>query len=431
MIGRLFAIAVGLSLLGLQIAHVTPARAEPRIALVIGNSNYGPEIGKLTNPVNDANLIAQSLQQTGFQVTRLTDVNYKAMKRAIADFGDKLAAAGQNATGLFFYAGHGVQSQGANYLIPIDADISRENDIDIEAISADEVMKQFEFANSRVSIMVLDACRNSLMQRSVRSATRGLAPMNSAQGTFVAYSTAPGQTAVDGNGANSPYTKALASEIVQPGVGIEDAFREVRTQVMAATNDKQVPWDSSSLTAPFYFKPSGPSNAGQSTTSVQPTTAPTAATQKPAAAPAAGDDVDPEVKLWHGIQYSKEASDYQAYLQQYPNGTFAGLAKSRLAALGASVPKAQATPPTVQQPAAAPAVAPATVTTTPAPSTNTTTTAAGSAASDTTNGPLLDENGVDCRIMDQNRPENSICSKLKKASPANHSYSGSKSHSKY
>src|SRR3954468_2917740 len=252
MIGRMLAGAAGLCLLA---ATFSSAMAEPRIALVIGNANYGTEIGKLPNPVNDAGLIAQSLQQTGFQVVKVTDADWKKMKRAFQDFGDKLTAAGPEATGLFFYAGHGVQVQGTNYLVPIGADISKEADVNIESVSADKVIDQMDFAGSRVNIVILDACRNNPVGRSVRSVSRGLAPMDSVRGTFIAYSTSPGSVAADGVGKNSPYTAALAKTIVQPGVGIEEAFREVRGQVMAATEEKQVPWDSSSLTAPFFFKP--------------------------------------------------------------------------------------------------------------------------------------------------------------------------------
>ncbi|HEY4164335.1 MAG TPA: caspase family protein, partial [Dongiaceae bacterium] len=209
MLSRMLSIVAGLCLLGQGlIAH--SAEAEPRVALVIGNSNYGKEIGSLPNPANDAGLIAQALQQAGFQVIKVVDADQKKMKRAIADFGDKLAAAGPEATGLFFYAGHGVQVRGMNYLVPIGADISKEADVDIESVSADTILQQMEFAGSRVNIVILDACRNNPLGRSVRSLTRGLAPMDATQGTFVAYSTAPGQVASDGSGRDSPYSAALA-----------------------------------------------------------------------------------------------------------------------------------------------------------------------------------------------------------------------------
>jgi carboxyl-terminal processing protease len=351
MIGRMLVICVGLCLLG-QAAIIAPAKAEPRVALVIGNSHYGGDIGTLPNPVNDAGLISQALQQAGFQVIKVTDADQKKMKRAIADFGDKLAAAGPTATGLFFYAGHGLQVQGINYLIPVGAEITKEADVDIEAVATDKVLDQMTFAGSRVNIVVLDACRNNPLARSFRSMSRGLAPINAAQGTFVAYSTAPGSVAADGSGTDSPYSVALAKSLVQPGIGIEDAFRNVRTQVMDATGGKQVPWDSSSLTAPFYFKPA----AAQFTTAAQP------------AAAAAPVNTALEQTFWQSIQNSKQASDYQAYLAQFPNGTFAGLARSRLASLSEGAPRQQpvAPPSAIQAPVSAP-TKPAAVQATPAP----------------------------------------------------------------
>src|SRR3954469_12641155 len=294
MLGKRLAAVAGLCL---WVAAFSAAKAEPRVALVVGNSNYGKEIGSLPNPVNDAKLISQALQQTGFQVITVIDANQKQMKRAIADFGDKLAAAGPSATGLFFYAGHGVQVQGTNYLVPVGADISKEADVDIESVSADKVIDQMEFAGSRVNIVILDACRNNPVGRSVRSVSRGLPQMDSVRGTFIAYSTSPGSVAADGVGKNSPYTAALAKTIVQPGVGIEEAFRDVRGQVMAATEEKQVPWDSSSLTAPFFFKPAS-------------------AQFNTASAPLSSGER--EKLVWDEIKTSKQPSDFEAYLSQYP-----------------------------------------------------------------------------------------------------------------
>lgn len=385
MLGRIIAGAAGLCLLA---TTFSAAVAEPRVALVIGNANYGSEIGKLPNPVNDAALMAQSLQQTGFQVVKVTDVDWKKMKRAIQDFGDKLAAAGPEATGLFFYAGHGVQVQGTNYLVPIGADISKEADVDIESVSADTILQQMEFAGARVSIVVLDACRNNPLQRSFRSATRGLAPMQASQGSFIAYSTSPGSVAADGAGANSPYTAALAKTIVQPGVGIEEAFRDVRSQVMAATKDQQVPWDSSSLTAPFFFKAPG----------AQFSTATMAPAAKPAAAAPAPASLEVEKAMWDGIKDSKQASDFDAYLTQYPNGVFAVLAKNRLASLGVGVPREQPAAPAVQEPVAAPVTTNVSTESVPV---------AEPVSAEAVGGDRIvrDSHGVDCRIKDGTRSE--------------------------
>jgi carboxyl-terminal processing protease len=397
MLGKIIAAAAGLCLLATTFSS---AIAEPRVALVIGNSNYGGEIGRLPNPVNDAALMAQALEQTGFQVIKITDADQKKMKRAIAEFGDKLVNAGPKATGLFYYAGHGVQVQGKNYLIPVGADINKEADVNIESVTADDVMEQMDFAANTVNIIILDACRNNPIARSFRSAARGLAPMQSdpVRGTFIAYSTSPGSTAADGSGKNSPYSAALASAIVQPGVGIEEAFRNVRTKVMAATQDKQIPWDSSSLTAPFFFKPA----AAQFATA---TAAPAPAAKPGAAATPA--ELEVEKTFWGGIQNSNQASDYEAYLAQYPNGVFAGLAKSRLASLGAGVPREQPAAPAVQEPAAAPVST--NVSTEPVP-------VAEPAATDTDvgDGIVRDSHGLDCRIQDATRSQ-SECKALRRS----------------
>ncbi|MDQ7250173.1 caspase family protein [Dongia sedimenti] len=391
MLGRMLAVVAGLCL---GAAAFSAAQAEPRIALVMGNSNYGKEIGSLPNPVNDATLMARALQQTGFQVVKVTDADWKQMKRAIQEFGDRLTAAGPQATGLFFYAGHGVQVQGMNYLVPVGADISKEADVKIETVSADDVLEQMEFAGSRVNIVILDACRNNPVGRSVRSVSRGLAPMDSVRGTFIAYSTSPGSVAADGAGANSPYTAALAKTIVQPGLGIEEAFRDVRGQVMAATEEKQVPWDSSSLTAPFFFKPA----AAQFSTAT-------------AAPPLSNIEADKAV--WDAIKDSRQPGDYEAYLSQYPNGTFAGLARSRLASLGQGAPREQ---PSVQpeQPAA-PAAKPAAL---EPPASEPPVSATVSSAPASSSKIELDAKGVDCRINDFTRSE-SECKNTKKPKKPN------------
>lgn len=232
-----------------------PAAAEPRLALVVGNSNYGGGLGKLPNPANDAALMASTLSKLGFKVTRIIDADQKQMKRAISDFGSALQAAGPDAAGLFFYAGHGVQVAGENYLIPLHAEIAKEADVELEAVPASWVLKQMEFAGNGLNILILDACRNNPLSRSVRSATRGLARMDAPKGSFIAYSTAPGETAADGAGKNSPYTTALVKAMTTPGVGIEETFRNARVDVLKSTGQQQIPWESSSLTGAFYFQP--------------------------------------------------------------------------------------------------------------------------------------------------------------------------------
>jgi formylglycine-generating enzyme required for sulfatase activity len=228
--------------------------AEPRIALVIGNSEYAS--GPLPNPANDARMIAEALTGLGFDVVTRRNANQTTMKRAIQDFGARLDKAGAGAVGLFYYAGHGVQMNGRNYLIPTEAHIDREGDVDIEAVSADWVIEQMRYAHNRLNIVVLDACRNNPFARSMRSADRGLAVMDAPAGILIAYSTAPGSVAADGAGNNSPYTEALTRAMRDTHEPVEQVFKKVRIGVMTATSGRQIPWESSSLTGDFYF--SGP-----------------------------------------------------------------------------------------------------------------------------------------------------------------------------
>ena len=165
--------------------------------------------------------MADALGGLGFDVTLALDADQKAMKYAIVEFGEKLATAGKDAVGLFFYAGHGLQVDGQNYLVPLAAEIDKESHVAIEAVSAGWVLGEMEFAGNRMNFVILDACRNNPLSRSFRSATRGLARMDAPRGSIVAYSTAPGQVARDGEGFNSPYTEALVREMRAPGVSVE------------------------------------------------------------------------------------------------------------------------------------------------------------------------------------------------------------------
>jgi formylglycine-generating enzyme required for sulfatase activity len=253
---------------------IGPVAAEPRVALVIGNSNYGAGFSSLPNPKNDAKLIEKALKSAGFDVQTVIDADQKRMKRALSDFGAKLAGLGKDTVGLFYYAGHGVQVNGANYLIPVGADIQKEADVDIEAVNADGVLQQMEFAGNRMNIIILDACRNNPLPGTKRSADKGLARMEAPKGSFLAYSTAPGGTAADGKGSNSPYSVALAKAIESDRVPLEQLFRNVRVNVMNETGEEQVPWDASSLTGEFYFKRPDGSAPAQQTAALAPAPAP-------------------------------------------------------------------------------------------------------------------------------------------------------------
>lgn len=232
------------------------AHAEARIALVIGNAGYDDSLGALANPVNDATAIGETLKSAGFDVELVTNADQKTMKRAIQRFGERISKSGRNATGLFYYAGHGMQTRGINYLIPVAAPIAREADLELEAVAADTVISQMEYYGAATSIVILDACRNMPLTRGLRSATRGLAKMEApaTHQSYIAYSASPGQTALDGEGErNSPFAAALVKRMKEPGVPIEQMFKKVRGDVKAASGDKQDPQDSSSLVDEFVF----------------------------------------------------------------------------------------------------------------------------------------------------------------------------------
>jgi formylglycine-generating enzyme required for sulfatase activity len=194
--------------------------------------------------------MAATLRRIGFDVEEKTDLGYVAMNKAVEGFGKRLAAGG---VGLFYYAGHGVQVQGANYLLPVDAEIDDENEVRYKAVDAGLVLAKMEQARGDVNLVVLDACRNNPFARSFRSAARGLASMDAPSGSMIAYATAPGKTAADGSGRNGVYTEELIRMMETPGLSVEEAFKRVRKAVMTKTASAQVPWESSSLTGDFRF----------------------------------------------------------------------------------------------------------------------------------------------------------------------------------
>jgi TPR repeat protein len=226
------------------------ALAAKRVALVIGNSAY-EHTSPLKNPVNDANLMADSLTEAGFEVTKILDADYRTIKKAMLEFGRSLRNSPE--AGLFYFAGHGIQVRGKNYLVPVNAKISDEDEVDLEAIDVNSFLRVMDSSSSAINIVVLDACRNNPFARSFRSATRGLASVDAPKGTYVAYATAPGSVASDGRGKNSPYSVALAKAIKIRGLTIEQVFKHARRSVLEATSSKQVPWETSSITGNFFF----------------------------------------------------------------------------------------------------------------------------------------------------------------------------------
>jgi len=247
------AISMRIFLIFITLALFNPssllAVTERRIALVIGNSAYSS--GPLKNPVNDAADVAAMLEKLGFTVILKKNANLRTMEESMTEFGDRLKRGG---VGLFFYAGHGLQVGGVNYLVPIGAKISRESDIKYETMDGGKIFDEMANANNGLNIVILDACRDNPFARSFRNATRGLAIVSNAPaGTFISYSTSPGNVARDGDGRNSPYTAALIEYMKDPGLTIEDVFKSVRQKLRKETG--QVPWELSSLEGKFYFNP--------------------------------------------------------------------------------------------------------------------------------------------------------------------------------
>lgn len=228
---------------------VGEARPERRLALVVGNGEY-QQMGRLPNPVNDATDIAAALRTLGFQVTILLNATRREMEETLRRFRLEIRS---DDVSLFYFAGHGIQIDGQNYLIPVDASIHREADVKYSAVPMNWVLETMQDAGNRVTIIILDACRNNPVTRSWRSGLRGLAVVQATRGSLIAYSTSPGNTAEDGKERNSPYTKALMQYMRQRGITVEQMFKQVRVAVEHVTGGKQTPWELSSLVGDFYF----------------------------------------------------------------------------------------------------------------------------------------------------------------------------------
>ena len=292
-----------------------PALAEKRVALVIGNSAY-THAPALANPRNDAEGIAAALKRLNFEVLLGVDLAKQPMERLLQSFADKIDGAD---VALVFYAGHGLQVSGSNYLVPVDARLDKESDLAFQAISLDLVQRLME-QSQRVNIMVLDACRDNTLARNLArsmgtrstSIGRGLGQTQAGIGTLIVYATQPGNVALDGEGRNSPFTTALLANVETPGLEIRQVFTRVRQAVIQTTKGKQVPWDSSSLTGDWFI----------------------AAAPKPGATPSAPSPApDQETVFWQSIRDGKNIADYREYLRRWPEGTFAELAKRRIVEL--------------------------------------------------------------------------------------------------
>jgi hypothetical protein len=237
------------------VAGSSAARAENRVALVIGESAYRM-VTPLPNPANDAQAMSKLLRDAGFEVTTASDLSQKEMNEKVGDFAAQIAAKGPDTVALMFYAGHGLQIDGENYLAPVDLDPKRETDIPLQAVRLNDVLNTLNSVPSKMRILLLDACRNNPFPAINKTAGHGLALVDTKTGipgTFLSYSTSPGAEAEDGNGVDSPYTTALLTAAREPGVPIEEAFKRVRVAVNKVTEGRQTPWDSSSLTEDFRF----------------------------------------------------------------------------------------------------------------------------------------------------------------------------------
>ena len=280
--------------------------AERRVALVIGNSAY-QSTAPLANPKNDAADVGATLSKLGFEVLSGTDLDKAGMDRTIRLFAEKLSGAD---LAVFFYAGHGLQVDNQNYLVPIDAKLSTAAALDFEMVRLDLVQRSME-RETKTNILFLDACRDNPLARNLArslgtrstSIGRGLAAIELGEGTLISFSTQPGNAALDGAGRNSPFAAALVKHIGTPGEDLSSVLISVRNEVMTATSRQQVPWDHSALTARVYFggtptkNPIGPSFEQQA-----------------------------ELSLWASVKDAADPALLQTYLDRFPNGTFAATA---------------------------------------------------------------------------------------------------------
>lgn len=303
---------------------IAAAQAERRVALVIGNSNYANAV-RLPNPEGDAEAMASMLRGNGFETVVLgTNLGRDAMIEKIGQFAEVARIAD---TALFFYAGHGIQVDGKNYLVPVDAELKTELHAKNRTIDIDAVMHD-AMSEAKRKLVLLDACRDNPFAKQIQSTlpktrstavTSGLAEMRSGEGTLIAFATGPGQVALDGEGTHSPFTRALLAHLPTPGLEIRLALSNVRSQVLDDTKKQQSPWETTNMVGFFYMQPGS-----------APVTAAGPAASLP---PQVGFDArQMEMEMWSSIKTSTNPAEYEAYLKSYPQGTFADLARTRIAA---------------------------------------------------------------------------------------------------
>jgi len=291
-----------------------PALADKRVALVVGNSAY-QNVTPLGNPRNDARLMAETLRSLGFSLIGggpQTDLDKPAFDGLLQKFGNAIMGAD---VALFYYAGHGVQVAGRNFLVPVAANPTKEADVYLQMVDTNVVLSQMDGAGTKLNIVVLDACRNNPFGgRGFRATGGGLAQMQAPEGTLISYATQPGNVALDGEDSNSPYSSALSAMIRRPGLGLFEVFNEVGLAVKKSTGGAQQPWVSSSpIAGRFYF--SSPPGAEPAPSSVPAPAAPIR---------------DPAREDFELAQRLDKREVWEAYVEKYPTGLYASIAKSRL-----------------------------------------------------------------------------------------------------
>ena len=320
-----------IALTALVMIAVTPAAAvdaerravtdtAPRLALVIGNANY-TAVAKLKNSINDAKLIAERLRGLGFDVTEALDLDRTTMSSAVDGFADRVRQRGKDAVSVLYYAGHGLEDRSANYLVPVNAVIKKNDDIAPQSLSVKQIADKLASAGNQLNILIIDACRdNPFPDNGPQLTNRGLVPMGAVYGVFIASSTGSGKAAFDGDGADSPYTLALADSLTAKGEKLEDVFKSVRRQVRLATKEQQIPWESTAVEFDFYFVPPPP-------------------------------PVPPEQQLLAVANETGKLALYDLLIDKFPDSPEATVARGRAADLrGAAAVPAPASP--VQTPAA-------------------------------------------------------------------------------
>ena len=281
--------------------------AENRVALIVGNASYASS--PLINPVNDARAMNTKLRSLGFKTVLRENLTQKQIGPALREFRANLTPGSE---ALFFYAGHGLQIKGVNYLPAVDADISAEEDVPTQSIDVNKILEIMEASKTRLNLVFLDACRNNPYSRSFRSQEGGLAKMNAPSGTIISFATRPGSVAADGEGSNGLYTEHLLKAIDEAGAPIEQVLKKVLVAVKKASRGKQEPWLEGGIEGEFYFIGSA---------QIKSQVAPPAASVDP---------ITIELAFWESIKSSQDLGDFEEYLRQYPQGRFAGLAKNRL-----------------------------------------------------------------------------------------------------